>query len=306
MEDMDLEKQNATNIDVPSMADLHRIFNEMLVENYGKSLEEMLALAELARWYDARPLSQLTMEQKMYLFGRRARITCTKCGRTFFEPILQPWVQRPDGKVVLCLPVDVYGCSKCMSPTAQPKEGDTFHRERRKGRGKLLTVGRGDRGHRDNFTYDGDSIKVTKARDLTDESLTKDALMSWASQEQIQQNIESQIREQLLTPENITAAEIALRQKTVRDIQRCWGLTYHTARSGSIGVLKLTVPESDQPKPPEPEPSNLKQPLRYCEHGRTMHRDDRRGRSRNCQTCYPQGNMAGRPRKSPAPVDQIQ
>src|SRR5579872_1533435 len=220
-DNMQLEKQS-DKTDLSDTGEIDDIFNEMLIQEYGKSLEEMLALAELARWYDARPFSQLTMEQKMYLFGGRARITCTKCGRTFFEPILQPWVQRPDGKVMLCLPVDVYGCSQCMSTTPQPKEGDTFHRERRKGRGKLLTVGRGDRGHRDTLTYDGDSIKVSRTRDMTDESLTKDALMSWASQEQIQQNIESQIREQLLTPGNITAAEIALRQKTVRDIQRCW------------------------------------------------------------------------------------
>ena len=300
MEFVEQEKQIAGG------AELDHIFDSMLQARYGMSLDEMLAKAELARRFDARPISQLPMEQRMYLFAGRARITCTKCARQFFEPILQPWVQRPDGKVALCMPVNVHGCSQCTPAKPQPHEGDTFHAERRKARGKLIPVGRGDRGHCDTLRFDGQSITVAGTRDLTDESLTKDSLMSWAFQEQIHQNTESQIREHLLTPDNIEAAEIELREKTVRDIQRRWKLTYYTARSGPIGLLKLVVPESDILKPPEPQLSNLKQPLRHCVHGRLMHRDDRRDRSRNCDVCYPRGNAAGRPRKSPAQIDQIQ
>lgn len=286
-------------------AELDRIFDGMLRERFGVSLNEMLAKAELARQFGARPISQLPMEQRMYLFAGRAKITCTKCHRKFFEPILQPWVQRADGKVVLCMPVDVHGCSKCTRAKTQPREGDTFHPERRKSRGKFITVGRGNRGHRDTLTFDGQSIAVARTRDITDESLTEDSLMSWAYQEQVNQNAESQIREQLLIPDNISAAEIDLRDKTVREIQRRWNLTYYTARSGSIRLLKLAVPDSDVRKPPEPQPSNLKQPPRECRHGRLMHRDDRRKKSRNCGLCYPLGNVAGRPRKSPAWVNQI-
>jgi hypothetical protein len=218
-------------------AELDRFFKRMFEEKYGRSLDEMLALAQLAEWYEARPISQLTMEEKMYLFGGRARITCTKCNRKFFEPILLPWVKRPDGKVVLCLPIDLHGCSKCSPAKPQPQEGDTFHPERRKARGKFITVGRGDRGHRDDLTFDGDAIKVAGTRDLTDESLTKDSLMSWVFQEQTHQNKESRIREQLLTPGNIEAAQIALQGQSIREIERRYDLTYHTARSGSNRLL---------------------------------------------------------------------
>jgi hypothetical protein len=147
---------------------------------------------------------------------------------------------------------------------------------------------------------------VAGTRDLTDESLTKDSLKSWAFQDQIQQNIESRIREHLLTPGNIEVAEIELREKTARDIQRRCDVTYYTARSGAIRLMKLAVPDSNTPKPPEPQAAALKQLLRYCTHGRLMHRDDRRGRSRSCDLCYQRGNVAGRPKKSPAAVNQIQ
>jgi hypothetical protein len=218
-------------------AELDRIFNRMFQEKYGRSLEETLALIELGEWFEARPFSQLTMEEKMHLFGGRARIKCTKCGREFYEPILQPWVQRPDGKVMLCRPVDPYGCSKCSPAKPQPREGDTFHPERRKARGKFTTVGRNDPGHRDKLKFDGDAIKVSATRDLTDESLTADSLKSWVFQHQVQQNAESQFRESLLTPDNIEAAQIALRGQSIREIERNYGLTYHTARSGSDELL---------------------------------------------------------------------
>src|ERR1700736_6611185 len=87
-----------------SVAEVDDIFNGMLRNKFGMSLDEMLALAERGRKFDARPISQLRMEDRMYLFAGRAHVKCTKCARQFFEPILLPWVQRPDGEVVLCLP----------------------------------------------------------------------------------------------------------------------------------------------------------------------------------------------------------
>jgi hypothetical protein len=230
-------------------ADLDNIFNGMLQDRYGMSLDEMLAWAELARKFEARPISQLPMDQRMYLFGGKARITCTKCHRQFIEPILQPWVRRPDGKVVLCRPVDVYGCSKCTPAKPQPQEGDTFHPERRKARGRFITVGRDDRGHRDRLRFDGDNIRVTGARDLTDESLSKDSLKSWGFQQQVQENTESQFRESLLTPGNIETAQIAFSGQTIREIQRRYDLTYHTARSGANKLSELAVPGSNLSAP---------------------------------------------------------
>ncbi len=231
------------------MADLDNIFNGMLRERFGMSLDEMLAWAEVARKFEARPISQLPMDQRMYLFGGKARITCTKCQRQFFEPILQPWVRRPDGKVVLCRPVDVYGCSKCTPAKPQPREGDTFHPERRKARGRFITVGRDDRGHRDRLRFDGDNVRVAGTRDLTDESLSKDSLKSWGFQEQVHQNTESQFRESLLTPGNIEIAQIALESQTIREMQRRYDLTYHTARSGSNKLSELAVPGSNLSAP---------------------------------------------------------
>jgi hypothetical protein len=226
-------------------AQLDGIFGGMLQEKFGMSLDDILVQAELARRFDARPFSLLPMDQRMYLFGGKARITCTKCARQFFEPILQPWVQRPDGKVALCLPVAAYGCSKCSPPKPQPREGDTFHPERRRARGKLITVGRGDRGHRDNLTFDGHSISVAGTRDLIDESLTRDSLSSWAFQEQVQENTESQFRESLLTPANIETGQIALRGQTIREIERRYDLTYHSARSGFQKLLERVVRGSE-------------------------------------------------------------
>jgi hypothetical protein len=226
-------------------AELDDIFDGIVKDKFRMSLDEMLAAAERGRKFDARPISQLRMEERIYLFGGRARVTCTKCHRQLFEPILLPWVQRPDGEVVLCLPIDVHGCSECTRAKTQPREGDTFHRERRKGRGRFITVGRGDRGHRDNLTFDGDAVTVAGTRDLTDESLTKDSLKSWAFQDQIHRNIESRIREHLLTPGNIEVAQIALEGQTVREIQRNYDVTYYTAHSGSSRLLKLAVPASN-------------------------------------------------------------
>jgi hypothetical protein len=237
------QQQNAVRLSQDA-AELDRFFNGMLRDRFGMSLDEILARDEFVRKFEARPISQLSMEERMYLFGGRARITCTKCARKFFEPILLPWVQRPDGKVVLCLPIDVHGCSKCSPAKPQPQEGDTFHRERRKARGKFITVGRDDRGHRDVLRFDGSEIAVAGTRDLTDESLTKHSLTSWAFQELIHQNTESRIREQLITPGNIEAAQIALEGQTIREIQRKHEVTYYTAHSGSSSLLKRLVPES--------------------------------------------------------------
>jgi hypothetical protein len=86
---------------------------------------------------------------------------------------------------------------------------------------------------------------VAGSRDLTDESLSMDALKSWAFQEQVQENKESQFRESVLTPGNIETAQIALRGQTIREIERNYDLTYHTARSGSTGISKLAVLGSD-------------------------------------------------------------
>jgi hypothetical protein len=238
---------------LPDTPELDRFFNGMLQAKYAMTLDEMLAKAEIARKFDARPLSQLTMEQRMYLFGGRARITCAKCKRRFFEPILQPWVQRPDGKIVLCKPVTVHGCSICTPAKPQPQEGDTFHRERRKARGKFITVGRGDRGHRDQLSFDGGSIKVAGTRDMMDETLTRDSQASWAFQEQSRQNMESQSRELLLSPTNINAAQKLLREKTVREIQRDTKLTFYTARAGSIGISRLAESADLQTTDSEPE-----------------------------------------------------
>jgi hypothetical protein len=227
------------------LAELDNIFDGMLRESFGMSLDDMLAWVELARKFEARAISQLPMDQRIYLFGGKARITCTKCHRQFYEPILLPWVQRPDGKVVLCRPFDVYGCSKCTPARPQPREGDTFHPERRKARGRLITVGRDDRGHRDRLRFDGDNVRVAGTRDLTDESLSKDSLKSLAFQQQVQENTESQFRESLLTPGNIEAAQIALQGQTIREIQRRYDFTYHTARSGSNKLSELAVPVSN-------------------------------------------------------------
>jgi hypothetical protein len=243
---MEIEGRNTGKIDLPDdSAELDRFFSGIFQENYGMSLDEMLAKAELAEWFKARPFSQLSMEEKMYLFGGRARIKCSRCGREFYEPIHQPWVQRPDGKVVLCRPIDVYGCSKCTPAKPQPREGDTFHPERRRARGKFIPVGRNDRGHRDRLRFDGDSVRVAGSRDLTDESLSADSFKSWAFQEQVHENTESQFRESLLTPSNIETAQAALRGQTIREIERNYDLTYHTARSGSIRISELAVPGSD-------------------------------------------------------------
>jgi hypothetical protein len=247
---MEIEGRNTGKIDLPDdSAELDRFFSGIFQENYGMSLDEMLAKAELAQWFDARPISQLSMDQRMYLFGGRARITCTKCHRQFYEPIHLPWVHRPDGKVVLCRPIDVYGCSRCSPPKPQPREGDTFHPERRRARGKFIPVGRDDRGHRDRLRFDGDNVRVAGTRDLTDESLTRDSLGSWAFREQVRENTESQLRESLLTPGNIETAQIALRGQTIRQIERNYNLTYHIARSGSNKLLERAVVGSDLSAP---------------------------------------------------------
>jgi hypothetical protein len=236
MQELKLDKEINPS---PDLVDLEDFFNDMLRAKHGMSLDEMLARDERTKWFEARPFSQLTMEPKMYLFGGRARITCTKCGRQFFEPILQPWVQRPDGKVMVCTPIDVYGCSKCTPAKPQPQEGDTFRPERRKGRGKFKTVGRDDRGHHDRLRFDDDSIRVAGTRDLTDESLSRDSLKSWADQERVHENAESQFRESLLTPGNLETAVLALRGQSIRQTQRNYDITFHLARSGSEKLLEL-------------------------------------------------------------------
>jgi hypothetical protein len=291
--------RQATSDDVRAEAEaLDKLFDQILQQRLGISLREALVLAKSrsSKFYTLAVADRIRC-----LMVDVETITCGKCGARFRQKILAKWWETPDGRVVAwSRPLTPYGCSRCLRQEPQPKEGDTFRPKRRRSRGKFKLVGRTYQGHKDQLTFSGESWDVVSSHDLVDETLTHESLESWVFQDQQIRNQESQSREAVTAPNKIKVAMSQISEKTVRAIQKRWGLSYHSAREGKIGILRLVVPQDfSGGTSPDPQLSVRRMP-RLCPHGILMHRDDRRGRSRHCLECYPKGSKPGRPQESPA------
>jgi hypothetical protein len=98
-------------------------------------------------------------------------------------------------------------------------------------------------------------------------------------------NDDASVREQIFSPGHVEESQRTLEDMTVRDIQKHWNLSYHSAREGKIGILRLKT--DDLEIPPMPPPRKIVHKMgRKCEHGMWKHRDDRK-KSRHCSACYP-------------------
>lgn len=126
-----------------------------------------------------------------------------------------------------------------------------------------------------------------------DQRLTEDFLESTYGQNQFEHNDDSAVREWLFS--KVGDVRNIIEDQSIRQIQERWGIPYYTARQGKIGILSPQTP--DMALPATPDPRLMKRPPRKCQHGVTMHRDDRRGRSRQCSVCNPYAHGAGRPRE---------
>jgi len=150
-------------------------------------------------------------------------------------------------------------CKACTPKVRQPRERETFL-----GEDRMLSDGkRGARGVMGRRKYSEylDQLEAQKEN--------------------------SKFREEVFTRQSIEDAQKILGGRSIRDVQReYFHIGYSSTREGITRILRLRVGDLEIPPPPPP-PAIKHKPLRKCEHGVMLHKDDRRGKARYCGVCRP-------------------
>jgi hypothetical protein len=200
-------------------------------------------------------------EQRFRLISRE--VICQKCGRVI-NAFVDPETDT------------VRRCSVCKPAERQPQERETFcpqDRVLRNGKRGARAVMGGIRslGGQDFVYYDD-------WREARNEDVEK--------------------LKDIYSPGFIEKSQRTLEDMAVRAIQKQWNLSYHSAREGKIGILRLKTTDLETPPNPTREIKQHKMG-RKCSHGMWKHRNDRR-KSRYCSACHPNlFRMTPRPETKP-------